>query len=208
MFLFQETYYVTPGLQEVVDGRVRSLHANHSQSPQFLAADWMKYMGDATTYLAFRLWSSQDVTYSPAQRDWMAEYNRGRPSDAFTQPPDIEYFEQVSQSGSSGQSAFLACCDLRIGANSLAMTLENELRGDLSEAAGFREYRLYRSMGGESRFFRAEFWDTQDTATTFWRSTARRDFMARLAAASTRGAPRFRHYEVLDQLGTAANRQL
>lgn len=206
MFLFQETYYVTPGLQAIVDGRVRSLHANHSQSPEFLAADWMKYLGDATTYLAFRLWSSQDVTYSGTQREWMAEYNRNRPSDAFTQPPDIEYFEQVSQSGSSGQSAFLACCDLRIGANSPAMTLELEQHKELSEAPGFLEYRLYRSMGGESRFFRAEFWDTQDNAANFWRSTARRDLMARLAAASTRGAPRFRHYEVLDQLGSAAQR--
>ena len=206
MFLFQETYYVTPGLQPVIDSRVRSLHANHSESPQFLATDWMKYLGDATTYLAFRLWSSRDVTYSVAQREWMAEYNRSRPADAFMQPPDIEYFEQISQSGTSGDARFLACCDLRFGTNSPAMALEHDLRGELSQSPCFREYRLYRSMGGENRFFRAEFWDSQDNATSFWRSPDRRDFMARLAAASTRGAPSFRHYEVLDQLGSAAQR--
>jgi heme-degrading monooxygenase HmoA len=121
------------------------------------------------------------------------------------QPPDIEYFEQISQSGASGGAGFLACCDLRIGANSPAMTLEQELRLHLSKAPGFREYRLYRSMGGESRFFRAEFWEGEDRAADFWRSPDRRDLMARLAANLPRGAPRFRHYEVLDQLGSAAN---
>ena len=73
MFLYQETYYVTPGLQDVIDARVRSLHENHSQSPEFAAADWMKYDGDSTTYLAFRLWSSRDVSYSPSQAEWMRE---------------------------------------------------------------------------------------------------------------------------------------
>ena len=102
MFLFQETYYVTPGLQETIDQRVRSLHENHAFNPKFVATDWMKYLGDDTTYLAFRLWRDQDVTYNEAQGAWMAEYNRTRPADAFTAPPDIEYFEQIHQFGKSG----------------------------------------------------------------------------------------------------------
>ena len=37
MFLFEETYYVTPGLQDIVDARVRSLHENHASNPKFVA---------------------------------------------------------------------------------------------------------------------------------------------------------------------------
>jgi quinol monooxygenase YgiN len=203
MFLFQETYYVTPGLQETIDQRVRSLHENHAFNPKFVATDWMKYLGDDTTYLAFRLWRDQDVTYNEAQSAWMAEYNRTRPSDAFTAPPDIEYFEQIHQFGKSGGADFLAYADLRIGGRSPAMALEDELREQLRVAGGFHEYRLYRHLGGENRFFRAEFWLDQSTAAAFWRHEDRREFMGRLTAASTRGVPRLRQYAVLHQLGDA-----
>jgi quinol monooxygenase YgiN len=203
MFLFQETYYVTPGLQEVVDQRVRSLHENHAFNPKFVATDWMKYLGDDTTYLAFRLWRDQDVTYNEAQSAWMAEYNRTRPSDAFTHPPDIEYFEQIHQFGRSGEAGFLVYAGLRIGGRSPAMVLEDELREQLREADGLQEYRLYRSLGAENRFFRAEFWRSDTEALAFWRHEARREFMSRLAPVSTRGVPTLRHYAVLHQLGDA-----
>ncbi len=203
MFLFQETYYVTPGLQDVVDQRVRSLHENHAFNPKFVATDWMKDLGDETTYLAFRLWHDPDVTYDEAQTAWMAEYNRTRPADAFTQPPDIEYFEQVHQFGKSGNAGFLIYTELRIGTRSPAMALEDELRERLRATDGLQEYRLYRSLGAENRFFRAEFWRSQANADAFWRHEDRRDFMSRLTAASTRGMPRLRRYEVLHQLGDA-----
>ena len=203
MFLYQETYYVTPGLQDVIDARVRSLHENHSQSPEFAAADWMKYDGDSTTYLAFRLWSSRDVSYSLSQAEWMREYNRTRPADAFTRPPDIDYYEQVKQAGSSGGAAFLVCCGLRFGAHSPAAELENEFEQRLLAAPGFAEYRLYRFMGGENRLFRAEFWRSREAGLTFWRAAARREYMTKLAAVTNRGAPGCRHYQVLHQLGSA-----
>ena len=203
MFLFQETYYVTPGLQDVADQRVRSLHENHAFNPKFVATDWMKYLGDETTYLAFRLWRDQDVTYNEAQTAWMAEYNRTRPADAFTASPDIEYFEQIHQFGKGGGAGFLVYADLRIGGRSPAMALEDELREKLRVAGGFHEYRLYRHLGGENRFFRAEFWLDQATATAFWRHEDRREFMSRLAPATTRGVPRLRHYAVLHKLGDA-----
>ena len=203
MFLFQETYYVTPGLQDIVDQRVRSLHENHALNPKFVAADWLKYLGDETTYLAFRLWRDHDVTYDEAQMAWMAEYNRTRPADAFTQPPDIEYFEQIHQFGESGEAGFLVYSDLRIGGRSAAMELEDELREQLREAEGLQEYRLFRHLGGESRFFRSEFWRTAATAQAFWRHEARRAFMSRLTPVSTRGVPKTRHFAVLHQLGDA-----
>ena len=134
----------------------------------------------------------------------MAEYNRSRPSDAFTQPPDIEYFEQVRQSGASGESAFLVCCDLRIGANSLAMTLEKELSGEISEghpdfaSTGCTALWEARADSSEPSSGRR-----RPTPPTSGAILTRRYFSARLAAASTRGAPRFHHYEVLDQLGSA-----
>lgn len=203
MFLFQETYYVTPGLQDVVDTRVRSLHENHALNPKFVATDWMKDLGDEVTYLAFRLWQDQNVSYGEAQMAWMAEYNRTRPSDAFTAPPDIEYFEQVHQFGRSGGASCLIYADLRIGGRSPAMVLEDELREQLRAAEGLTEYRLYRSLGAENRFFRAEFWRSQGDADAFWRHPDRREFMARLTAIATRGVPRLRRYEVLHQLGDA-----
>jgi len=204
MFLFQETYYVTPGLQDVIDQRVRSLHENHAFNPKFMATDWMKYLGDETTYLAFRLWRDQDVTYDEAQTAWMAEYNRTRPPDAFTAPPDIEYFWQIHQFGKGGGAGFLVCADLRIGGGSPAMTLEDELREQLRDAEGFQEYRLYRFMGGENRFMRTEFWQDQASATAFWRHEDRREYMSRLTLVSPRGVPRMRHYAVLHQLGDAS----
>ena len=203
MFLFQETYYVTPGLQAVVDQRVRSLHENHAYNPRFVAADWLKDLGDETTYLAFRLWRDQDVTYDDAQSAWMAEYNRTRPADAFTSPPDIEYFEQVHQFRKGPAAGFLIYADLRFGGRSPAMALEDQLREQLRAADGLLEYRLYRSLGAENRFFRAEFWRSQADADAFWREDARREFTARLAAVATRGVPRMRRYEVLHQLGDA-----
>ena len=203
MFLFQETYYVTPGLQEIVDARVRSLHENHALNPKFVATDWMKDLGDATTYLAFRLWRDDDVTYDEAQTAWMAEYNRTRPADAFTRPPDIEYFEQVHQFAKSNGSGFLVYADLRIGGSSPAMALEDELREQLRDATGLNEYRLYRSLGTQNRFVRAEFWRAQADAEAFWRAEERREFMARLAAVATRGVPDLRFYAILHQLGDA-----
>jgi quinol monooxygenase YgiN len=204
MFVFQETYHVTPGLQPVIDQRVRSLHENHAFNAKFVAADWMKDLGDETTYLAFRLWRDQDVTYDEAQTAWMAEYNRTRPSDAFTQPPDIEYAEQVHQFGKGGAAGFLIYAELRIGGRSPAMGLEDELREELRAADGLQEYRLFRSMGGENRFCRAEFWRSAADADAFWRHEDRREFMSRLTAVSTRGVPRLRRYEVLHQLGDAS----
>ena len=203
MFLFQETYYVTPGLQDVIDQRVRSLHENHAFNPKFVATDWRKDLGDATTYLAFRLWRDQDVTYNEAQSAWMAEYNRTRPADAFTRPPDIEYFEQIHQFGPGGGAGFLVYADLRIGGRSPAMELEDELREQLRTTEGLREYRLYRHLGGESRFVRAELWRSQDEAGAFWRHEDRRALMSRLIPLCTRGVPTLHHYAVLHQLGDA-----
>ena len=204
MFLFQETYYVTPGLQDTVEKRVISLHENHAYNPKFIATDWMKDLTDETTYLAFRLWRDQDVTYDEAQLAWMAEYNRTRPADAFIQPPDIEYFEQLHQFGRGREAGFLIYAELRIGGRSVAMELEDELREQLRSADGLQEYRLYRSLGGENRYVRAEFWRSQSEADAFWRSEDRRDYMTRLTAVATRGVPRLRRYEVLHQLGSAS----
>ena len=87
MFLFQETYYVRPGMQDVIDGRVRSLHENHITNPAGAAMDWAKFRGDATTYLAFRLWHDREVSGTPSTPAWMAEYNRTRPNDSFLARP-------------------------------------------------------------------------------------------------------------------------
>src|SRR3954471_23002645 len=128
VFLFQETYYVRPGLQDVVDGRVRSLHENHITNPAGAAMDWAKFRGDATTYLAFRLWHDREVEWDAEHQAWMAEYNRTRPSDSFIAPPDIEYFEQVAQRGDTG-AALLITCDLSVGGATRGAfnTFENEL---------------------------------------------------------------------------------
>ncbi len=206
MFLFQEIYYATPGLQDLVDTRVRSLHENHSLSPDFLATDWMKFTGDETTYLAFRLWTQNQASYDAAQREWMAEYNRTRPADIFTRSPDIEYFDQVKQTGQSGGAGFLVYANLLIGGHSPAMTLEDELHSQLRGADGFLEYRLFESLGKSNHFFRAEFWRSQADALGFWRNEARREYVGRVREQSNRGVPDHRHYEVLHQLGDARSR--
>ena len=206
MFLFQEIYYATPGLQDLVDSRVRSLHENHSLSPEFVATDWMKFTGDETTYLALRLWTQNEATYSAEQREWMAEYNRTRPADIFTRPPDIEYFDQVKQSGTSGAAGFLVYADLLIGGHTPAMSLEDELHSELKSAGGFLEYRLYESLGRSSHFFRAEFWRSRADAIGFWRHEDRRDYIGRVKEASNRGMPDQRHYDVLHQLGDTSGR--
>ena len=201
MFLYQETYYVRPGLQDVIDQRVRSLHENHATNPAFAASDWMKYLGDGITYLAFRLWHEREVTFDEAQSAWMAEYNRTRPSDSFLQPPDIEYFEQVAQLGRPGEARFLVKCDLRASLQSAWAEWERELRERLSSSESFREYRLYRFMGGENRYVRAEFWEDGDAARAFWNNSDMRDFTGKLV--TPRRAPNFGYYEVLHQLGSA-----
>src|SRR5438552_1554272 len=141
MFLYAETYYVRPGLQHVIDARVRSLHENHATNPAFVASDWMKYFGDGITFLAFRLWQQKEVTFDEDQGRWMAEYNRTRPADAFVQPPDIEYFEQIEQLGQPGGARFLVTCDLRASSQSGWSSWESELRDRLLSKDRFREYR-------------------------------------------------------------------
>ena len=66
---------------------------------------------------------------------------------------------------------------------------------------GFREYRLYRFLGGENRYLRAEFWEDADAARAFWAAEDMRGFTAKLPTG--RAAPRFGYYEVLHQLGDA-----
>jgi len=205
MFLFLETYYVRPGLQDVIDRRVRSLHENHATNPVFAASDWAKFVGDATTYIAFRLWHEREVTFDAAQGAFMSEYNRTRPADSFVQPPDIELFDQVDQAGISGGAGFLVTCDLRAPAG--WDRWEAELRARLLSNESFREYRLYRFLGAENRYLRTEFWDAAVPATAFWRDAAMREFTAKLPAGQ-RPAPVFRHWEVLHQLGSARARPL
>lgn len=207
MFLFQETYYVRPGLQDAVDKRVRSLHENHATNPAYAAMDWLKYCGDATTYVAFRLWHDQNVTMDAKQLAWMAEYNRTRPADAFLQPPDIEYFTQVEQRQvdqlvSRAADTFMVRSDFHAAGGSNWSALEEELRERLLASEHFGEYRLYRFMGGENRYFRAEFWRDREAAIAFWSQADMREFTVRLGAALRR-PPAFGHYDVLHQLGTA-----
>src|SRR5215471_6083587 len=202
MFLFQETYYVRPGLQSQVDQRVRSLHANHITNPASAAMDWMKYLGDSTTYLAFRLWHERNLSFDDAQRAWMAEYNRTRPQDAFTAPLDIEYFDQVDQAGESGRGFFLAKTEVQASGASTWGELETELKDRLFAKEQFSEYRLYRFMGGETRYFRAEFWRDRQAALDFWREEPMREFSARFNA-TLRRPPEVSHYEVLHQAGSA-----
>jgi quinol monooxygenase YgiN len=202
VFLYQETYYVRPGLQDIIDERVRSLHENHATNTAFVASDWMKYLGDGTTYLAFRLWQEQGVSFDAAQSEWMAEYNRTRPADAFIQPPDIDYYQQVEQSGSPGGAGFLVKSELQVAGRSAWPALEKQLLERLAAAEAFREYRLYRFMGGENRYLRAEFWENADAGMTFWRREDMREFSARLNS-SLRRPPPTGYYEVLHQLGSA-----
>src|SRR5579875_2845609 len=203
MFLYQETYYVTPGLQRLIESRVQSLHENHATNPAFRASDWMKYLGNDTTYLAFRLWHDRDVRFDEQQAAFMAEYNRTRPADAFIQPPDIELFEPILQAGNAGGAAFLVRVDFEVSGRAVQQWSgwESELRKRMSDSPGFREVRLYRFLGGESRYVRAEFWDSAAAARAFWTDSGARDRMAALPAAAFRRQPQFAYYQVLHQLG-------
>jgi quinol monooxygenase YgiN len=206
VFLFQETYYVRPGLQDVIDGRVRSLHENHITNPAGAAMDWAKFCGDATTYLAFRLWHDREVEWDAEHAAWMAEYNRTRPDNSFIAPPDIEFFEQVAQRGETGGASLLVTCDVSVGGATRGAfnTFENELTQRLESNAGFGEYRMYRFMGGEHRYLRCEFWRDVAAGLAFWRDASMRDFSATLTGL--REAPRFRYYDVLHQVGSAKPR--
>jgi heme-degrading monooxygenase HmoA len=203
MFLYQETYYVTPGLQPLIEARVRSLHENHATNAAFLASDWMKYLGNDTTYLAFRLWRDRDVPFDEQQLAFMMEYNRTRPADAFIQPPDIELYEPLLQAGAAGNAAFLVRVDFEVSGRSAQQwsRWEAELRKRLSDCPGFREVRLYRFLGGESRYVRAEFWDSSAAARAFWTDPEARNLMAALPATAFRKPPQFAYYDVLHQLG-------
>ena len=203
LFLYQETYYATPGLQDVIDKRVRSLHENHATNPACVACDWMRYLGDPITYLAFRLWSERDVTFDEGQLAFMSEYNRTRPPDAFIHGPEIEFFEQIAQAGETGKAGFLARSDLELAGRSSWREWEYELRKKLLAADGFHEYRLYRFMGGENRHVRAEFWQSQAAAEGFWHDPGLREFMSQLGQRPFRRAPRVGYYEVLHQTGDA-----
>ena len=75
------------------------------------------------------------------------------------------------------------------------------MRDRLLSRKGFREYRLYRFLGGENRYLRAEFWEDGEAAQAFWTDPDMREFSAKLP--SGRGAPKFGYYEVLHQLGEA-----
>jgi quinol monooxygenase YgiN len=136
----------------------------------------------------------------------MAEYNRTRPNDAFLGPPDIEYFEQVSQHGETGGASLLVVCELQVGGATRGTfnMFENELLQRLEAAPGFGEYRLYRFMGGEHRYQRCEFWRDAAAGLAFWREASMREFSATLTGLRT--APAFRYHDVLHQLGDAKPR--
>jgi hypothetical protein len=206
VFLFQEMYYVRPGLQDVIDRRVRSLHENHITNPVGAAMDWAKFRGDATTYLALRLWHDRDVPWDAEHAAWMAEYNRTRPDNAFLAPPDIEYFEQVSQRGETGGASLLVTCELQVGGATRSgwEAWEDSLKHRLLAAPGFGEYRLYRFMGGEHRYTRCEFWRDTAAGLAFWRDASMREFSASLTGMRT--APLFRYWDVLHQVGDAKPR--
>ncbi|GEM_PF-4979722 len=202
-FLFQETYYATPGLQQVLDDRVRSLHQAQATQPSALASDWAKYRGDSMTYLALRLWTGRHYSVDAEHMRFMAEYNRTRATDAFMAPPDIEFFEPVSQWGTPGGAAFLVRTELEVSARygSEWASWEQEVRADMAKSGGLREWRLYQFLGRESRSFRCEFWERPEAAEAFWRAPARRPQWAALPAAAWRRTPKPAEYDVLLQLG-------
>jgi hypothetical protein len=206
MFLFQETYYATPGQQALMDSRVRSLHQAQATQPSSVASDWLKYLGDGVTYLALRLWQARDYTVDSGHMQWMAEYNRTRPADLFMQPPDIEFFEPVSHHGTPGAAGCCVRTELEpAGRHRAAWAVwEQALKRQMTGAGGFREYRLYQFLGRESRLFRAEFWETPAAAEAFWRDEARKALWAELPADAWRKAPIPAYYQVLLQLGNPA----
>ena len=211
MFLYYETYYVTPGLQHVIDQRVRSLHENHATNPGFIAGDWLRAVGDPITYVAFRLWRQRDNEFDEAQHAFMAEYNRTRPADAFVHPPDIEFFEQIAQAcpepsrreGLDTGAAFAARSDMEVSGRPAWYAWEHEVRRALLTDEGFCEYRLYRFLGNENRFMRVEFWQSQTAAESFWNDPARRELMSQLPPRSFRRRPDIGYFEVLHQIGDA-----
>lgn len=203
MFLFQETYYATAGLQDLVNQRVQSLHQAQATQPSSIASDWAKYLGDGVTYLALRHWNDRHYQVDEEHMRWMGEYNRTRPADLFSQSPDIEFFEPVSQFGQAGGAGFLVRTELEVGGRYTSdwASWEQELRTEMAGAPGFREWRLYQFLGRESRYFRCEFWETQVAGQDFWQAPARRKLVTSLPAETWRRPPRPAYYQVLLQLG-------
>jgi quinol monooxygenase YgiN len=207
LFLYHETYYVTPGMQTVVDERVRSLHENHATHPAFVAGDWLRPLGDPMTYVAYRLWSEREVDFDAAQMAFMSEYNRTRPPDAFIHGPSIEYFELTARTAApgmpAGDSSAPRCfvqSDIEPANRGAWMGWERGLRDVLLAAEGFREYRMYRFLGGENRFMRAELWRDLADAERFWHDPAMRVRMAELGTRPFRRAPRIGYFELLHQV--------
>ncbi len=203
MFLFQETYYATPGLQDLIAQRVQRLHEAQATQPSSLASDWMKWLGDGVTFMALRLWTDRNYAVDEEHMRWMGEYNRTRPADAFMQPPDIEFFEPVAQQGTPGGAQFCVRTELEVAGAGRASwaSWEYELRAALLATPGFREYRLYQFLGRESRLFRTEFWETEAAGRAFWTVEDRRAQLGKLPPGTWRKAPLPTYYRVLHQLG-------
>jgi quinol monooxygenase YgiN len=77
---------------------------------------------------------------------------------------------------------------------------EGALRSAMLATEGFHEYRLYRFLGNENRFMRAELWSDLADARRFWHEASMRSLLGELGTRPFRQAPRVMYFEVLHQI--------
>lgn len=199
MYLHHEVYNVNPGWQRELEARVPRLHEMQAQAPGFISAQLLRYMGDLTTYLALRSWESREAAQAFSQTPEFQEYLRSRPPDAYARPPEIEFYEPLSQEQGTRKANFAYHLEFDVAGGQARAWEERErqLYALLKEAPGFHSARAFRFLGSPNRHLRVAFWDSREAILDFLETSEFRAHQATAPAGLLRGPAVLQFYQVV-----------
>ncbi|MBM2827000.1 MAG: hypothetical protein HW403_1064 [Dehalococcoidia bacterium] len=97
MFVVHEELHVTTGMQAEAEARITQGHEMMKNQKGFAGAYVIKFSGNATKYLAIRMWDSKDAYEGWGRSSEREAYMKARPEGLYSQQPLIENYEVVAE---------------------------------------------------------------------------------------------------------------
>jgi heme-degrading monooxygenase HmoA len=202
MYMQHERYRANAGFRRELEARLPKLHELEAKQPGFVAADFLRYMGNLNTYLAVRVWESRDTAQAFSRTPDFQAYLESRPADAYASPPEIEHYEQVCEEHGSGAAKFAYHFEFDVAGGQARVWQERELElyALLKNAPGFHSARGFRFLGNNNRHMRIALWESREALVSFTESP---EFRARGGGGRTsiaRSPTQTEFYEVLHKV--------
>ncbi len=202
MFLHHETYAVNLGYQNELEQRVARLHLMQAKAPGYAGSEFYRYAGNTETYIALRFWNERADAQAYAQTEEFKTYLRNRPPDGYARQPEMEYYELAHHGRGAGNAnlGVLVQFDTLPGQHRAWEQAEIEFAPVFQAAPGFHSIRLFRYLGGPTRFLRVALWESRTALQAFLESPERSEYQRNAPKGLLRTPSTHRLCDILQRL--------